>query len=132
MLPDIFRIDDRFLDTEDWEFDVTITDRDGNPINLSGSSLRLTFVALADGDVVSQHATAPGIGLAIKDGPNGVLTVTSAASVRTWQCPDGIGSLNFPQTVIGDVMRRAGPGQPYRALQRIALEVLPGTTVETA
>ncbi len=132
MLPDIFRIDDRFLDTEDWEFDVTVTDGDGAPINLTGSALRLTFKALADGAVVSQHTTAPGIGLVIKDGPGGILTVTSEASAREWRCPAGIVGLSFPQTIVGDVMRRAGIGQPYRALQRIALTILPGTTAEAA
>lgn len=132
MLPGIFEIDGRWLDTEDWEFDITVAGDDGQPLDLTGSSLKLTFKALANGAEVSRHATAPGIGLTIKDASNGVLTVTSAASAREWRCPAGITSLLFPQTIIGDVMRRAGVGLPYRALQRIALVVLPGTTADAA
>ncbi len=132
MLPDIFNIDGAWLDTEDWEFDVEVTGENGQPLDLTGSSLKLTFKALADGAEVSRHATAPGIGLTIKDGPNGVLTVTSAASAREWRCPDGIASLTFPQTLVGDVMRRAGAGLPYRGVQRVALKVLPGTTADAA
>jgi len=132
MLPDIFNINGAWLDTEDWAFDVALTGEDGGPLNLTGSSLRLTFKALADSAVVSEHATAPGIGLTIKDGFGGVITVTSLASAREWRCPAGIASLSFPQTIVGDVMRRAGAGLPYRALQRIGLIVLPGTTAEAA
>lgn len=132
MLPDIFTIDGRWLDTEDWEFDVTVMGDDGQPLNLTGSTLRLTFRALADGAIVSQHDTAPGVGLTVKNALGGVLTVTSPVALWTWRCPLGVAGYVFPQTIIGDVMRQANSGGAYRAVQRFALVVLPGTTIKAA
>lgn len=131
MLPDIFTIDGRWLDTEDWEFDVTVMGDDDQPLNLTGSTLSLTFRALADGAIVSTHSTAAGT-LQIKDPAGGILTVIGNVSDRAWRCPAGVARLVFAQTIVGDVMRQATTDGPYRAVQRFALTVLPGTTTKAA
>ncbi|CAM5772037.1 hypothetical protein LMIY3S_03709 [Labrys miyagiensis] len=85
-----------FLSTEDWAFQVSAVDGDGNPFDLTGYQLRAIFRLQPVGFVIDDCSIENG---KIVRAPNdtSVVTLTSYAASRSWKAP-------FDSTIVWDLM----------------------------
>lgn len=119
------------LDSADWVFDLVLSQDDGTPFNLTGSTIRVVLRTYVGFEVVDTCTTDGGTGsLIVTDAVNGKVSLRSKASVRTWRLSPAVASLPIPMTVIGDVLRwtTGAPSSETDALGEIRFLVRAGTT----
>lgn len=114
------------LSTADWRIDVSIVDKNDDPIDLTGAQFRATFKT-TEGTVIG--TVSSGNGIEITDPANGEITITLSIAAR------GNFAVTENVTAVVDVLRLALPGEPGEYVEwsgRMFIVIIPGVTEWTA